>query len=212
MIGSTEEPGAAQSDHQINRVVGKRLHDERRHANLTLQDVARLSGLSVGMISKVENGQTSPSLRTLGRLASALDIPVTTFFRGLEEEQEASFVKKGKGIELLRRGSGDGQRYELLAASKGPRRQIKPFLVSLTEEHGSFPLFQHDGVEFMFMLEGRLAYRFGRHVYEMEPGDSLLIEGSVPHAPERLDALPITYLSVEIKRDDEDTDRLVRKR
>jgi transcriptional regulator with XRE-family HTH domain len=182
----------------ISQTLGERVKSERRRLGLTLQELANRSGLSLGMLSKVENAQASPSLRTLARLAQGLEVPVTTFFRGLEEERDASFVRAGQGIELVRQGTRHGHRYELLAAPKGPLRRIQPFLVTLTEESESFPLFQHGGTEFLYALRGELTYRYGQQTYRMEAGDSLLFDGSVPHGPEALADLPIRFLSITI--------------
>jgi transcriptional regulator with XRE-family HTH domain len=186
-------------DEAINRAIGRRLHEERRRLGLTLNDVATRSGLSLGMISKIENAQTSPSLRTLARLSLALEVPVTTFFRGFEEERDASYVKAGEGIELVRQGTRHGHRYELLAAAKGAQRRVQPFLVTLTKQSEEFPLFQHDGVEFLYGLEGSFVYRYGQHTYGLGPGDSLMFDGHIPHGPERLDALPIRFLSITVE-------------
>jgi transcriptional regulator with XRE-family HTH domain len=186
-------------DEAINRAIGRRLHEERRRLGLTLNDVATRSGLSLGMISKIENAQTSPSLRTLARLSLALEVPVTTFFRGFEEERDASYVKAGEGIELVRQGTRHGHRYELLAAAKGAQRRVQPFLVTLTKQSEEFPLFQHDGVEFLYGLEGSFVYRYGQHTYGLGPGDSLMFDGHIPHGPERLDALPIKFLSITVE-------------
>jgi len=188
----------------ITQAIGDRLREERRRLSLTLQDVADRSGLSLGMISKIENAQTSPSLRTLARLSQALEVPVTTFFRGFEEERDASYVRAGEGIELVRQGTRHGHRYELLAAAKGTQRKVQPFLVTLTEQRETFPLFQHDGVEFLYALEGAFAYRYGRHTYDMDPGDSLMFDGRIPHGPERLTALPARFLSITVELDPDD--------
>ena len=198
MRDGTEDPNIEIMERVISRTLGDRVKAERRRLGLTLQDLAGRSGLSLGMVSKVENAQASPSVRTLARLAQGLDVPVTTFFRGLEEERDASFVRAGQGIELVRQGTRHGHRYELLAAPKGPLRRIQPFLVTLTEESEAFPLFQHSGTEFLYALSGRLTYRFGQQTYDMEPGDSLLFDGAVPHGPEALADLPIRFLSITI--------------
>lgn len=187
----------------INQAIGGRLREERRRLGLTLQDVADRSGLSLGMISKIENAQTSPSLRTLARLSRALEVPITTFFRGFEEERDASYVRAGEGIELVRQGTRHGHRYELLAAAKGAQRRVQPFLVTLTEQRETFPLFQHDGVEFLYGLEGSFVYRYGRQTYEMKPGDSLMFDGQIPHGPERLNLLPARFLSLTVELDQE---------
>ncbi len=198
---------AAYLEEEINRAIATRLSEERRRLGLTLQEVARRSGLSLGMISKIENAQTSPSLRTLARLSQALEVPVTTFFRGFEEERDASYVRAGEGIELVRQGTRHGHRYELLAAAKGTHRRVQPFLVTLTKQSEEFPLFQHEGAEFLYLLSGEFAYRYGRHTYEMRPGDSLMFDGHVPHGPERLDELPIRFLSITVELDPDEPSR-----
>ena len=65
--------------------------------DLTIAELASLANLSIGMLSKIENGNASPSLSTLQALSDALNIPVTAFFRKFEERHNASFVKAGKG-------------------------------------------------------------------------------------------------------------------
>jgi transcriptional regulator with XRE-family HTH domain len=187
----------------MNHAIGVRLRDERRRLGLTLQDIADRSGLSLGMISKIENAQTSPSLRTLARLSKAIEVPVTAFFRGFEEEHDASYVRAGQGIELVRLGTRHGHRYELLAAAKGARRRVQPFLVTLTEQSETFPLFQHEGVEFLYALEGEVVYRYGQNNYVLEPGDSLMFEGHTPHGPEHLNRLPARFLSITVELDRE---------
>jgi transcriptional regulator with XRE-family HTH domain len=188
-------------DEHLGQAIAGRLRSERRRLGLTLQELADRSGLSVGMISKLENAQASPSLRTLARLAQALDVPITTFFRGFEEERDASYVRAGEGIELVRRGTRHGHRYRLLAAPKGPNRRIQPFLVELTDESEAFPLFQHAGREFLYMLTGRLTYRYGRQTYDLAPGDSLMLDGTVAHGPEELIDMPIQFISITIEPD-----------
>jgi transcriptional regulator with XRE-family HTH domain len=203
-LATLPEDEAAFLEDAITQAIGDRLREERRRLGLTLQDVADRAGLSLGMISKIENAQTSPSLRTLARLSQALEIPVTTFFRGFEEERDASYVRAGDGIELVRQGTRHGHRYELLAAAKGTQRRIQPFLVTLTEQRETFPLFQHDGVEFLYCLDGSFTYRFGRHTYDMDPGDSLMFDGHIPHGPEHLAVLPARFLSITVELDPEE--------
>jgi transcriptional regulator with XRE-family HTH domain len=66
------------------------------------------------MLSKIENGNISPSLTTLQSLSRALGVPVTAFFRRYEEPRNAVFVKAGEGVELERRGTRAGHQYNLL--------------------------------------------------------------------------------------------------
>jgi transcriptional regulator with XRE-family HTH domain len=191
----------------ITRTIGQRVREQRSRLGLSLHELSRRAGLSAAMVSKIENAQTSPSLRTLARISQALEVPVTALFRGLEEERDASYVPAGEGIELVRLGTRHGHRYELLAAARGTQRRVQPFLVTLTEESETFPLFQHDGVEFLYGLDGVLDYRYGRDSYALGPGDSLMFDGHVSHGPERLRELPIRFLSItiEIEASSDDT-------
>jgi mannose-6-phosphate isomerase-like protein (cupin superfamily) len=150
------------------------------------------------MLSKVENGHISPSLKTLGRLSRALDVPVTTLFRDIDEEHDASFVKAGQCIAVASPGAHPGHRYELLTAPFEQRRRLEAWLVTLPSRAESFPLFQHEGSEFIYMLEGRVVWQYGRQRFDMEPGDSLLIDGSVPHGPEQVPVQPARYLAIEL--------------
>jgi transcriptional regulator with XRE-family HTH domain len=163
---------------------------------MTIANLARQAGLSPGMLSKIENGQTSASLTTLQSLAGALNVPVTALFRKYEQDREASFVKAGKGLVIDRRGTRAGHQYHLLGHSVGDQGpSVEPYLIVISEPTDVFPLFQHDGVEFVYVLEGEMLYRHGSSVYEMSPGDSLYFDADAPHGPEELNRLPIRFLS-----------------
>ena len=59
-----------------------------------------------------------------------------------------------------------------------------------------FPIFQHAGLEFIYMLRGKVNYRHGDKTYKLSPGDSLFFDADAPHGPEELVKLPIVFLSV----------------
>ena len=124
---------------------------------------------------------------------------MTAFFRKYEEERDVSFVRNGEGLTIERRGTRAGHQYELLGHTVSRQVFVEPYLISLTEQSDVFPLFQHTGVEFIYMTEGRIAYRHGNNIYRMEPGDSLFFDSDAPHGPEELVELPIRFLSVIIE-------------
>jgi transcriptional regulator with XRE-family HTH domain len=198
----TEAPGFV-LEAEIAQSIASTLRALRRDRGLTLQEVADRAGLSLAMVSKIENAQASPSLRTLALLSQALAVPVPVFFRELSDQEDASFVRAGEGIELTRPGSRFGYRYELLAAQLGSRRVAQPYLVTIAPDAEPYPLFQHTGSEFIYVLEGALVYRYGSTTYALAPGDSLLLHGTVQHGPESFTQLPIRLLSVTLTRSDE---------
>jgi len=176
--------------------IGRQVRAFRREQALTITELARGAGVSPGMLSKIENGQTSPSLSTLNSLAMALNVPVTALFREYEEERDAVFVKAGQGLTIERRGTRAGHQYQLLGHSPEGNVVVEPYLITLSEESDVFPLFQHDGREFLYILEGEVDYRHANRVYELKPGDSLFFQADAPHGPERLRRLPIRFLSI----------------
>jgi DNA-binding XRE family transcriptional regulator len=183
---------------QLSWVIANHVRSRRREIGLNVGQLAERSGISKGMLSKIENAQTSPSLSTIERLAAALDMPVTSLFRGLAEERDAVFVKAGGGPEIVRQGTRAGHTYQLLGSMRGPYKRVEPLLVTLTERSEVFPLFQHPGIEVLYMLQGTMEYSYGTQRYVMEPGDTLQFEGDIPHGPTGLAELPIRFLSITV--------------
>ena len=185
-------------DHILEVAIGREVRAFRTKLGLTVADLASAAGLSLGMLSKIENGVTSPSLTTLQALSRALGVPVTAFFRRYEEQRGAVFVRAGEGLPIERRGTRNGHQYHLLGhtGDRNSRVVVEPYLITLTEESDVFPLFQHSGLEFLFILEGQVVYRHADKLYPMGPGDSLFFDADAPHGPEQMTKLPIRFLSV----------------
>lgn len=193
-----DNAGPQEGDGQLGRVIANHVRARRLELGLNVGQLADRTGISKGMLSKIENAQTSPSLSTLERLAGALDMPVTSLFRGLAEERDAVFVKAGSGPEIVRKGTRAGHTYELLGSLRGPYKRVEPLLVKLDNKTEVFPLFQHSGIDILYMLNGVMEYGYGRQRYKMERGDTLQFEGDIPHGPTMLVKLPIRFLSITI--------------
>jgi transcriptional regulator with XRE-family HTH domain len=194
----------AHADHEIaeptagtlERYLGNAIRDLRQRHGLTIAEVADRAGISRGMLSKIENAQTATSLDTLHRLAQALGVSLSTLFRNYDvPEGSAQLVKKGEGMEVVRRGTKRGHTYHLLAHEQGPTKLFEPFLITIDSKDATFPVFEHPGTEFLYMLEGSMEYRHGQHTYLLTPGDALTFRGEVPHGPEKLIELPIRFLA-----------------
>ncbi|MEM7176778.1 MAG: XRE family transcriptional regulator [Pseudomonadota bacterium] len=188
----------APASNVLEAAIGREVRDLRKERDLTVADLAQASGLSVGMLSKIENGAISPSLTSLQALARAFGVHITTLFRRHEEHREALFVPAGEGVDVERRGTRAGHHYRLLghSAAAGAHIVVEPYMITLTEASDVFPTFQHAGIEFLHMIEGEVTYRHGARLYRMRPGDSLYFDADAPHGPEVLHDLPIRYLSV----------------
>jgi transcriptional regulator with XRE-family HTH domain len=181
----------------LERYLGNTIRDLRQNQGLTIAEVAEKTGISRGMLSKIENALTATSLETLVKIANALGVSMATLFRHYNSpEGSAQLIKQGQGMEVVRRGTKSGHTYHLLSYNQGPNKYFEPFLISMDDASEVFPSFEHAGIEFIYMLQGKLNYRHGQTTYLLEPGDSLTFAGDIPHGPERLIELPIRFLSV----------------
>ena len=178
--------------------IGREVRAYRKKKNITVAELSETTGLSIGMLSKIENGNTSASLTTLAAVANALSIPITSFFRGYEAEKTAIHTKAGEGVELEREGTRANHQYNLLGhiGTNSSGVIVEPYLITLNAESDVFPTFQHGGIETIYMLEGEVDYRHGDDVYALKPGDTLFFDADAPHGPEVLVKLPARYLSV----------------
>ncbi len=196
----SQNPHALRSEQEkvLEVAIGREVREYRKKLGITVADLATATGLSLGMLSKIENGVTSPSLTTLQAIARALGIQMTDLFRRFEEDRNAVFVRAGEGIEIERRGTRSGHQYNLLGHIKGAdnRLIVEPYLIMLTAESDTFPTFQHGGLELLYLLEGEMIYRHGDKLYHMKPGDSLFFDADAPHGPDKMISFPIRFLSV----------------
>lgn len=180
----------------LEESIGLAIREMRQKMGLTLGHLSAQTGLSRGMLSKIETGSVSAGLDTLARIARALGVSMSMLFGRYDAGARlAQHVRKGQGMEVVRRGTKSGHTYHLLAYDQGPNKLFEPFLITMDDDSQRYPTFQHPGQEFLYMLEGRLEYRCGSETYVLEPGDSLSFSGEVPHGPEKLWLCPIKFLS-----------------
>jgi mannose-6-phosphate isomerase-like protein (cupin superfamily) len=125
----------------------------------------------------IERGLSSPSVSTLFKIATALEIPVTAFFEVTPPKQDVVLIKSSERNRIpLYRGLWEGlggEHYEGL---------VEPFMITLEagSSSGRFPM-THTGNEFVFCLRGELVYEVGEETYTLEAGDALLFSASLEH-------------------------------
>jgi|TARA_Y100000813_G_scaffold190255_1_gene166220 transcriptional regulator with XRE-family HTH domain len=186
------------SEKVLEVAIGREIHAFRKQQNITVAELAAETNLSIGMLSKIENGNTSPSLSTLQTISNALSVPLTAFFRQYEEQRMAVHTKAGEGVQIEREGTRAGHQYNLLGHIGGNSSSVivEPYLITLDNESDTFKTFQHSGIETIFMLEGEVNYLHGNQIYCLKPGDTLFFDADAPHGPEKLVKLPARYLSI----------------
>jgi transcriptional regulator with XRE-family HTH domain len=180
--------------------VGARLRMLRAGAGLSIRALAEMSGLNVNTLSLIENGKSSPSVSTLQQLAAALGVPVTEFFVTETGTNTVVYQKHGGRPRAL---FEHGVMEDLGAGMT--RFGAEPLIVTLEAEadSGKNPIV-HTGREFVYCLEGRVAYTVDTEAYTLGPGDSLLFEAYLPHRWKNVDTQPSRVLLVLCPMDERD--------
>ena len=157
--------------------VGVRLRTLREQRGLSLRELAEHCGISFNAISRIERGESSPTVSTLHQLATALNVSIAAFFEDGHEEATV-FIPRDRRL----RSSTNGISMESLGTGLR-NQQLEPFLVTVEPGAGNAddPIV-HSGEEFVHCLEGTIGYRVNNETYKLEAGDSLLFEATQPHS------------------------------
>ena len=163
--------------------LGVRLREQRRNRRLTLRELARRTGLSAGLISKIENFRTIPSLPVLLSIARELRLDPAKLFDGMHaaEDRPWLLVRSGEGVPVERENN-HGMQYTLLLESGLAASEFQLMLVRVSPG-AKRKAVSGTGMELLYLLSGELDYRIGDDTIEFKAGDTLFFDGSIPHVP-----------------------------
>ena len=168
-------------------IVGHKIKGIRESKNLTIEEVAESTGLSVEQINSIENDQNLPSLGPLIKIARALGVRLGTFMddndalgpvvtRAEDHERESSIS--------FSNGATDARKhmeYHPLAQQKAGRH-MEPFIIDINPaEHLDYKLSAHEGEEFIYVMEGEIELVYGKDKYALKQGDSIYYDSIVKH-------------------------------
>jgi DNA-binding transcriptional MerR regulator/quercetin dioxygenase-like cupin family protein len=154
--------------------VGLHLRQLRAKRRLSLAQVARAVGISVGFLSALERSQMSGSVGTLRKLARFYKTNILDFFDVTGASSRQVQPEQRKVLE-----AGPGVRMELLAW--GNTAVMEPHLFRVAPEAGSGDSYTHEGEEFLYVLRGELAITLEKKEYRLKKGDSFYFESATPH-------------------------------
>jgi transcriptional regulator with XRE-family HTH domain len=166
-----------QVDETLSINVGERLRELRLERGMSMRALGRLSGLSTNALSMIERSRTSPSVSTLYKIAEALGVPITAFFRLEPPKLDIVFRKSNQRSRVaFTRGLWEGLGGESFVGG------VEPLLLTLEvgANSGQFGML-HGGHEFVMCLDGLLEYEVEGNRYLLEPGDSLLFAAQLQH-------------------------------
>jgi len=166
--------------------LGSKVRELRLKKNYTLQDVADKTGLSKPFLSQIENDHVVPPVATLLKLARPFNVSLAHFFQDEVGSDKIAITRHNERIRVEKRPhhrKGEvNYVYETLETKK-TNKQMEPFLVEFPVQDSSEMVFMnHDGEEFLHVLEGTLEFRSVARVEVLESGDSIYFESDLSHS------------------------------
>ena len=153
--------------------IGSHLRQSRAKQKLSLAQVARAVGISVGFLSALERSQMSGSVGTLRKLARFYKTNILDFFDATGASTRQVRPAQRKVLE-----AGPGVRMELLAWGN---TVMEPHLFRVAPNAGSGDSYTHEGEEFLYVLRGQLMITLEKEEYLLKVGDSFYFESATPH-------------------------------
>ncbi len=164
----------------VESEIGKRIKSARNKKRITLESLALRTGFTKGYLSKVEKSQKAPPVSTLGTITRALGITISSL---LGEENPATsicLVKKGERVSIIRDGTNFEYSYESVA-HKFTNKMMEPFILTLPVHPKKRTLYQHEGQEILFILEGTMKFLHGAEEFIVAEGDCVYFDSGIPH-------------------------------
>jgi transcriptional regulator with XRE-family HTH domain len=172
---------------KTNKIIGEKIRGIREMKQISLEDIAKRSGLSEEQIMRIEGNEDFPSLAPLIKIARVLGVRLGTF---LDDQQELGPVISRK--ESLTREEGIGftnnamtkhkyMSYHSLSTDKSGRH-MEPFIIDVKPaKDADFIFSTHEGEEFIFVIEGAIEINYGKSTYNLNEGDSIYYDSIVAH-------------------------------
>lgn len=166
--------------------IGTQIKEIRKQKGYTIQDLANATGISKGMLSKVENGRTIPSLSSLFSITSALKIDLSLFFNNIESNNSLKYqIKRKHEYSQVERENALGFLYNVILDYEIGDLILKTVTLELAPNSQREKV-STDGYELKYILEGEVEYHIGDEKVTLYEGDTILFDGRIPHVPVNL--------------------------
>ena len=168
-------------DNEVVSRIAQKIRSIRLEKNLTIQQLATRTHVSKGLLSKIENSRTIPSLPVFVMLIQSLEISLKDFFKDMTliNGKKYLHIKKGQ-VPTLEREGRNGFNYHYILSQNVPNCTLETVLVTIEPGTRGRPT-TADGYEFMYVLSGTCEYHIDGEILELEEGDAVYFNASVPH-------------------------------
>lgn len=178
-LGEDPEPPGRSDTDALMGSVGAQVRVLRKARKLTLEDIGRRSGVSVGLLSQIERGRGNPSFNTLAQIAHALEIPIGRLFHVPERTSPVVRANARRSLDIHEKKGSDALHYLLTPTLTGALEAV--WIEAPPGYDTSDTPFSHPGEEFGIVLEGRHEIYLDGVRHELGPGDSITYSSEVPH-------------------------------
>ena len=180
--------------------IGEKLRGLRLKKKMGLVELGRHTGLSAAMLSKVERGKLFPTLPTLLRIALVFSVGLEYFFSDERKRHVVAIVRRAQRKRFPERADGRdiSFHFESLDFAAVERKlnayhaEFEPLAPGKARPH------HHPGVEFLSLLRGTLELLIGTERYDLESGDSIYFDSSLPHSYRRVSQKPCSAIVVTV--------------
>jgi len=178
--------------------IGDKLKHLRQRRKMGLVELSKHTGLSPALLSKLEHGKLYPTLPTLSRIALVFSVGLEYFFSDEKEKHTFAMARKKDRLRFPEApGVGEPafefESLDFLATDRKFNAYLADFQCVPTEE---IRMHQHTGVEFIYVLKGRLALKVGTEVEYLDAGDALYFDSQLPHGYSRSGEKPCSAIVV----------------
>ena len=167
--------------------IAEKLRQLRLRKSMGLAQLAAHTGLSPGMLSKLENGRLTPTLPTLVRIATVFDVSLEYFFTNERKRHTVAIVRRRERLRFPERPNQRDVAYHFESLDfPAKQRKLHAFLAEFhSVPEASLKPHSHDGVEVVYVLEGTLELKIGTENYRLEEGDAIYFDSVQKHSYRR---------------------------
>ncbi len=164
--------------------IGKRIKEIRKENKNTISDIALEAQVSNGLISRIENGRTIPSLPVLLNIIAALGIEVPEFFNGMPHTHGKGFIisREADNTAIEKEDEATGFSYKYIFGKQLPSVAFESVLLEISpgSQRGKVTT---DAYEYKYILSGACTYVIGDEELNLFAGDAVFFDGRIPHVP-----------------------------
>jgi len=176
----------------LNLIIGNKLKDIRNKRNLSLDEVAKLTGVSKAMLGQIERGQSNPTVSTLWKIATGLKVPFSFF---TDEDQDDLKVVYQKDINPIIEDNNRMKLYPIFPFDA--RNGLEIFTIELEPgcNHISTP--HDDGVEeYIIVTEGEIEVSINEREFILQKGNSIRFMANKPHTYKNINQDKSTFQNI----------------